>query len=104
MGRMLPLPQVPRLRRNGNDVARTESMMTMPSKIVFRGKILNVRHEEATLPSGRKTTREIAEHHNAVAMVAVDKNGNLLLERQLRQAAGKELMEIPAGGIEQGEQ
>ncbi len=79
-------------------------MKTTHSKIVFRGEILNVRRDEGTLPSGRKTTREIAEHANAVAIVAVDNDGNLLLESQFRQAAGRELLEIPAGGIDPGEE
>ena len=43
------------------------------------------------------------EHNNAIAVVALDREGRLLLERQFRQAAGKELLEIPAGGIEPGE-
>jgi ADP-ribose pyrophosphatase len=79
-------------------------MKTTNSKIVYRGEIVNVRKDEVTLPGGRKTVREIAEHSNAVAVVAVDNDGNLLLERQFRQAAGKELLEIPAGGIEPGEE
>jgi ADP-ribose pyrophosphatase len=78
-------------------------MKTTGSKIVYRGEVLNVRRDEVTLPSGRNTTREVAEHANAVAIVAIDPNGNVLLERQYRQAAGKELLEIPAGGIEPGE-
>ncbi|MDD1713457.1 MAG: NUDIX hydrolase, partial [Methanoregulaceae archaeon] len=49
-------------------------------------------------------TREVAEHGDAVVVIAVDPDGNLLLERQYRQAAGRELLEIPAGGIEPGEE
>jgi ADP-ribose pyrophosphatase len=79
-------------------------MKTTNSKIVYHGEILNVRKDEVILPGGRKTVREIAEHSNTVAVVAVDNDGNLLLERQFRQAVGKELLEIPAGGIEPGEE
>lgn len=78
-------------------------MKTTSSKIVYHGEILDIRKDDVTLPSGRKTTREIAVHANAVAIVAVDNSGNLLLERQFRQAAGKDLLEIPAGGIEPSE-
>jgi ADP-ribose pyrophosphatase len=52
---------------------------------------------------GRQSTREIVEHAACVAVVAVDEKGDVLLVRQYRQAPGKELLEIPAGGIDEGE-
>jgi len=55
------------------------------------------------MPSGRETTREIVEHSDCVAIVAIDADDNVLLVNQFRQAVGKELLEIPAGGIESGE-
>jgi ADP-ribose pyrophosphatase len=54
-------------------------------------------------PNGRRTTREIVEHSDCVAIVARDGEGRVLLVRQFRQAVGRELLEIPAGGIEPGE-
>ena len=78
-------------------------MKTTRSRTVYRGEVLTVRKDEVTLPSGRSTTREIAEHADAVAVVAVDSQGNIMLEKQFRQAAGKVLLEIPAGAIEPGE-
>ncbi len=55
------------------------------------------------MPSGRETTREVVEHSDCVAVIAVDANDNVLLVSQFRQAVKKELLEIPAGGIEPGE-
>jgi ADP-ribose pyrophosphatase len=55
-------------------------------------------------PSGRTTTREIVEHGDCVAVVAIDDQENILLVRQFRHAVGKFLLEIPAGGIEPGEE
>lgn len=55
------------------------------------------------LPSGRKTKREIVEHGGCVAIVAIDSEDNVLLIRQYRKPVGKVLLEIPAGGIEPGE-
>ncbi len=78
-------------------------MKTTGSKIVYRGNIMTVRRDEVMTDSGRKTIREVAEHADAIAVIAVDRDGNIILERQYRQAAGKELLEIPAGGIESGE-
>ena len=55
------------------------------------------------LPSGRETKREIVEHSDCVAVVAVDADENVLLVRQFRKPIDKELLEIPAGGIDAGE-
>lgn len=77
---------------------------TVSSRLIYEGKILNLRVDQVRLPDGRLSQREIVEHASCVAIVAVDKDGNLLLVRQFRQAAGKELLEIPAGSIEAGEE
>jgi ADP-ribose pyrophosphatase len=47
--------------------------------------------------------REIVEHGACVAIVAVDDEGRLLLVRQPRPATEKELLEVPAGCIDPGE-
>lgn len=64
---------------------------------------MSLRVDEVLLPSGRQTSREIVEHADCVAVVALDERGRVLLEKQYRSAVGKELLEIPAGGIEPGE-
>jgi ADP-ribose pyrophosphatase len=76
---------------------------TLSSKTAFNGEILNVRVDEIRLPGGRKSTREIIEHSDAVAVVPIDRNGNMILVRQYRRGAGKDLLEIPAGCVEPGE-
>jgi ADP-ribose pyrophosphatase len=55
------------------------------------------------LPNGRETTREIVEHNDCVAVIALDADGRVLLVKQFRKAVGRELLEIPAGGIAPGE-
>jgi ADP-ribose pyrophosphatase len=70
------------------------------SSRVYTGRAVNLRVDEIEQPSGRTTTREIVEHSDAIAVIALDNQGNILLERQYRRAADKELLEIPAGGIE----
>ena len=55
------------------------------------------------MPSGRQTTREIAEHDNSVCMVPVDEESEVLLVRQYRKAVELDLLEVPAGGIEPNE-
>jgi ADP-ribose pyrophosphatase len=56
------------------------------------------------MPSGRETTREIVEHGDCVAIIAVDDEDNILLVNQFRKPVEKRLLEIPAGGIEPGEE
>ncbi|NIN69381.1 MAG: NUDIX domain-containing protein [Anaerolineae bacterium] len=55
------------------------------------------------MPSGRITEREIVEHRGAVTVVALDEEENVLLVSQFRSAVGEELLELPAGTIEIGE-
>jgi ADP-ribose pyrophosphatase len=73
------------------------------SKTVFKGEILNLRIDEIRMTDGSVGTREIVEHGDAVAVVPIDREGNILLVKQYRRAAKKDLLEIPAGGIEPGE-
>jgi len=76
---------------------------TISSHYVYNGHNIRLRVDEVVLPSGKETVREVIEHNGAVAIVAVDIEKNILLVRQFRHAAGKELLEIPAGGIDPGE-
>ncbi len=76
---------------------------TLSSKNVFKGDLFSVRIDEIRLPDGSTSTREIVEHSDAVVVVPIDRSGNILLVKQYRRAAGKALLELPAGGIEPGE-
>jgi ADP-ribose pyrophosphatase len=76
---------------------------TLSSRVVFEGRALKLRVDSVKLPGGRQTTREIVEHENCVAIVAIDDADNILLVRQFRKPVEKELLEIPAGGIDPGE-
>jgi ADP-ribose pyrophosphatase len=64
---------------------------------------VRLRVDTVQMPSGRQTTREVVEHSDCVGIVAIDENDNVLLVKQYRQAIDKELLEIPAGGIDPGE-
>ena len=76
---------------------------TLSSRKVFEGRALKLRVDTVKLPSGKQTTREIVEHENCVAIVALDDADNILLVRQFRKPVEKDLLEIPAGGIDPGE-
>jgi ADP-ribose pyrophosphatase len=76
---------------------------TISTRSVFQGRAFNIRIDTVINASGEKTTREIVEHTECVAVVPVDAGGDILLVRQYRKAVEKELLEIPAGGIDPGE-
>ncbi|MDI6709722.1 MAG: NUDIX hydrolase [Bacillota bacterium] len=75
----------------------------LESCYVYRGKVLNMRVDTVELPGGRRGTREVVEYAGAVAVVALDRDGRVLLVRQYRYPVGRELIEIPAGKLEPGE-
>ncbi|MBI2958198.1 MAG: NUDIX hydrolase [Chloroflexi bacterium] len=87
------------LRETGSEQDRPRTS----SEFLFNGRAFNVRVDTVTKSSGSMTVREIVEHPDSVAIVVVDERQNVLLERQFRHATGKELLEVPAGGIEPGE-
>ncbi len=70
---------------------------------IYHGRGVNIRVDTVEKVSGRKTTREVVEHSDCIAVVALDEQDNVLLVRQFRHAVGKFLLEIPAGGIDPGE-
>jgi ADP-ribose pyrophosphatase len=74
--------------------------MTQPdgSRTVYDGKLIDV-----MLERWGDAEREIVEHPGAVAIVAVDAADNVTLVRQFREAARTELVELPAGTIDEGE-
>lgn len=77
--------------------------ITVESKRIYEGRVLNLRVDTVRLPDGRVSTREIVEHKGAVAIVPMLEKDKIVMVRQYRQAAGRMLLEIPAGGLEIGE-
>lgn len=69
------------------------------SHTVYEGRLIRV-----TVERWGDREREIVEHPGAVAIVAVDPAGFVTLVRQLREATRGELLEIPAGKCEPGEE
>jgi ADP-ribose pyrophosphatase len=70
---------------------------------VFIGRLLQLRVDTVRLANGRDTTREIVEHPGAVAIVPLLDDDKLIVVKQYRAAARKQLLEIPAGTLEPGE-
>lgn len=75
----------------------------LSSERPWEGKLISLRVDRVRLDSGRDATREVVEHPGAVGILAWD-GQRLALVRQWRQPAGQELLEIPAGTLDAGEE
>lgn len=75
---------------------------TVKVNYIYKGKIINVRCDEAVLPDGRPCKREMIEHPGGASVLCVHE-GKVALVRQFRYAYGEALLEIPAGKLEKGE-
>jgi len=73
------------------------------SSRVYDGRILNLRVDQLMLENGKTAKREIIEHRGAAAIVPVIQGRDVVLVRQYRYAVAAELLEVPAGTMEQGE-
>ncbi|MFW6113588.1 MAG: NUDIX hydrolase [Actinomycetota bacterium] len=72
-------------------------------KTVFEGKVVRLYLDRILLPNGKEAEREVVRHWGAVGTIAVDANEKVYMVRQYRHPVGKELLEIPAGKLDPGE-
>lgn len=70
------------------------------SETVHRGRYLSVRLDTIERADGSTGTRDVVGHPGAVAVLALDDDGRLLLVRQWRVPAGRAMLEIPAGTLD----
>ena len=82
-------------------MAHSEKMTQTQS--LFKGRIIEVKKDKVLLENGKETTREVVVHHGGVCIAAIDEQDNILLVKQFRYPYGQELIELPAGKIELGE-
>jgi ADP-ribose pyrophosphatase len=75
----------------------------LKQEIVFNGGHIKVRVDRVIEPAGHEATREIVVHSGAVCIVARPADNEVLLVRQYRHSTGGDLLEIPAGGLDPGE-
>lgn len=76
---------------------------TLSSEIAYHGRLFDVELHTIEMANGVIAHREVIRHPGAVAMIPVDGQGQLLLVTQYRTAAGRRLLELPAGTLERGE-
>ena len=77
------------------DVA--EGWPVVSSTEQVRGPIVTVRNDLVRMPDGDVVPRQVVQHPGAVAVVALDEAGQVLMIRQYRHPVGRLLWELPAG-------
>ncbi|HEX4770405.1 MAG TPA: NUDIX hydrolase [Bryobacteraceae bacterium] len=78
-------------------------MRIVSSKEILKNKLFTVVDEVAHDPSGFEIHRSIVRHPGSAVMMAVDADKRILLVKQFRLPAEKELWELPAGRLDPGE-
>ena len=76
----------------------------LSSTVVYSGRVFDVRNDLVQLPGGKAHLFDIVDHRPAVTMIPLDDDRRICFIRQYRHAAGKELVELPAGVLEIGEE
>ncbi|RNC97787.1 NUDIX domain-containing protein [Lysinibacillus halotolerans] len=77
---------------------------TIDSNPIFKGKVISLKVDDVTLPNGNQSKREIVNHPGAVAIIAITKDGKMVLVEQYRKPLERSIIEIPAGKLEPGEE
>ena len=76
---------------------------TIAVEAELTGNRVALRVERVRLDDGTEALRDVVAHPNSVVIVPVDANGDVVLVRQYRKAAERELLELPAGVLNEGE-
>lgn len=75
----------------------------LSSKIVYRGKVFNVRQDRVIEPGSIEATRDVIIHNGSVVLLPILPDGRILMVRQYRHTIEEFLLEVVAGRIEPGE-
>lgn len=74
----------------------------LSSEMKFDGKLIKVTYDIAEV-NGKEAWREVVHHPGASAIVAIDEDNRIIMEKQFRYALNDYLLEIPAGKLDAGE-
>ena len=75
----------------------------LEQEITYTGRAFTVRRDHLRTPRGQVVKYDIIQHIGSVILVPIDAEGNVHFVRQYRHAAGLDLLELPAGTLEPGE-
>ncbi|HJZ78059.1 MAG TPA: NUDIX hydrolase [Vicinamibacterales bacterium] len=71
--------------------------------IVFTGRVFSVEVDRKRFPNGQTHEVAIVRHPPSVVIIPIDHDGRVVLIRQFRAAIDRELWEVPAGSVDEGE-
>ena len=77
---------------------------TLQETMLYKGRIISLYCDDVLLPNGDTAKREYVTHRGGAAILPVDEEGNVYLVRQFRYPYREEILEIPAGKLEEGEE
>lgn len=72
-------------------------------ELVYKGHIVDVYKDILELPNGKEVEWDFVKHKGASAVIAVDDDGKIIMVHQYRNSVDRMSLEIPAGGINEGE-
>lgn len=75
----------------------------LQSEIVYKGRVFDIRKDKIRLTEGEAITLDIVEHRGAVTIIPYDDQNQVWFIRQYRHPASRELIELPAGVMDEGE-
>ncbi len=76
---------------------------TLKKEYIFKGRIINLRVDDALMPDGKTALREVVEHPGGVCVAALTDENELLFVEQFRYPYSEVVLELPAGKLEYGE-
>lgn len=76
---------------------------SLNQEYVFKGKIINVRVDDALMPDGNTAKREVVEHPGGVCIAPLTAENELIFVEQFRYPYSEVTLELPAGKLEYGE-
>ena len=89
------------IENNNND--NNNEFKIINRELVYKGKIIDFYKDTLKTPNNDTVIWDYIDHKGAAAVVPVDEDGNIILVSQYRNAIQKQTLEIPAGGINKGE-
>lgn len=71
--------------------------------LIHKGHIIDIYKDTMQFPGNKTAEWDFISHKGAAAIIPVDKDGSIIMVRQYRNAIEKYSLEIPAGGLNPGE-
>ena len=76
---------------------------TIKTKTIHKSSFLTLKSDKVRLPNGNTSTREWIKHPGAVCCIPILPDGKIGSIKQYRYAVKEEMIEIPAGKLDQNE-